>query len=89
MEKAAPKPSAPVPSIEKDLCGNRFSLEYLSSITGKEIVGFAHVSSTVCVQAGSHSALLRLDVRDSPAKIEIFVKKVVDVDYRPETVINV
>ena len=81
MEKAVSKRSAAIPSIEKDLCGSRFSLEYLSSITGKEIVGFAHVSSTVCVQAGSHSALLRLDVRDSPAKVEIFVKKVVDVDY--------
>ena len=26
-------------------------------------------------------ALLRLDVRDSPGKVEVFVKKVVDVDY--------
>eukprot|EP00944_MAST-04C_sp_MAST-4C-sp1_P012045 g12045.t1 len=81
MEKAVSKRSAAIPSIEKDLCGSRFSLEYLSSITGKEIVGFAHVSSTVCIQAGSHSALLRLDVRDSPGKVEVFVKKVVDVDY--------
>ena len=51
MEKTESPSSLSVPSIEKDLGGNRFSLEYLSSITGEEVTGFVHVPSTVCVQA--------------------------------------
>ena len=73
--------SPSVPSIETDLCGNRFSLEYLSAIIGAEIIEFAHVPTTVCVQAGSHSAILRLKTRNASSQIDIFVKKVIDLDY--------
>jgi hypothetical protein len=77
--------STAVPSIEKDLSGERFSLGYLSLIVREKVLGFAHVPSTVCIQAGSHSAVLRLDVQNEKdggtSKKDIFVKKVVDVDY--------
>jgi hypothetical protein len=77
--------SASIPSIEQDLSGNRFSLKFLTSVVGEDVVGFSHDPSTVCIQAGSHSALLRLEIRSKQSgemsHKSVFLKKVIDIDY--------